>query len=582
MSNKHFINDAADLVASALRSVPVTNPALKLDEENKIVYSKHNAADTVAVVSGGGAGHEPSFVSFVGSGILRAAVSGSIFASPSVRQIYNAIIHRVNPNSGVCMIVMNYTGDVLHFGLASEKAKAAGLDVEMVVVGDDVGVGREINGKVGRRGIAGTVLVHKVAGALAAAKGSLQEVTEVARLVSSNVVSVGSSLGHVHVPGHGTAENEAALKETDVEVGMGIHNEQGFKRIPIPPLGELVSLLLKQLLDSSDKDRGYLEEVEKNEGWVLLVNNLGGVSPLEMGGVTAEIVKQLDATYGIDPKRVFSGTYMTSLNGNGFSISLLRLVDTGLGKGKSMLELLDAPCETIGWPMIVKPATWDNKVKGEVAEKIADDERIPASKLKMDTAIFSRILTAGLKKLIEAEPEITKADDIVGDGDCGLALKSGAEAVLKFIDSGKIVPDAVITVAKLAEIVEEHMDGTSGAIYSIFLNSLAKALRRSGEEKATLKTWATAAMAALVSLRRYTPAQPGDRTLVDALQPFIVALVEDKGLVAAAKAARGGADSTKGMRPQLGRSVYVNEIGDTLDPGAVGIAVLVEGFSQSM
>ncbi|KAH8148368.1 uncharacterized protein LAJ45_07469 [Morchella importuna] len=540
MSNKHFINDAADLVASALRSVPVTNPALKLDEENKIVYSKHNAADTVAIVSGGGAGHEPSFVSFVGSGILRAAVSGSIFASPSVRQIYNAIMHRVNPNNGVCMIVMNYTGDVLHFGLASEKAKAAGLDVEMVVVGDDVGVGREINGKVGRRGIAGTVLVHKVAGALAVAKGSLQEVTEVARLVSANL---------------------------------------GFKRIPIPPLGELVSLLLKQLLDSSDKDRGYLEEVEKNEGWVLLVNNLGGVSPLEMGGVTAEVVKQLDATYGIEPKRVFSGTYMTSLNGNGFSISLLRLVDTGLGKGKSMLELLDAPCETIGWPMIVKPETWDNKVKGEVAEKIADDERIPSSKLKMDTAIFSKILTAGLKNLIEAEPEITKADDIVGDGDCGLALKSGAEAVLKFIDSGKVVPDAVITVAKLAEIVEEHMDGTSGAIYSIFLNSLAKALRRSGEENATLKTWATAAMAALVSLRRYTPAQPGDRTLVDALQPFIVALAEDKGLVTAAKAAREGADSTKGMRPRLGRSVYVSEVGDTLDPGAVGIAVLVEGFA---
>lgn len=219
----------------------------------------------------------------------------------------------------------------------------------------------------------------------------------------------------------------------------------------------------------------------------------------------------------------------------------------------------------------------------------------------MDTAIFSKILTAGLKKLIEAEPEITKADDIVGDGDCGLALKSGAEAVLKFIDSGKVVPDAVITVAKLAEIVEEHMDGTSGAIYSyvhplihiylptlrstyknrIFLNSLAKALRRSGEGNATLETWATAAMAALVSLRRYTPAQPGDRTLVDALQPFIVALAEDKGLVAAAKAAREGAGSTKGMRPRLGRSVYVNEIGDTLDPGAVGIAVLVEGFALS-
>lgn len=208
-----------------------------------------------------------------------------------MRQIYNCITRRVGPNAGVLLVVMNYTGDVLHFGLASEKAKAAGIEVDMVVVGDDVGVGREKGGKVGRRGIAGTVLVQKIAGALAAAGGSLEEVARVARLVGRGLVSVGSSLAHVHVPGHG--DGGAPLGQGEIEVGMGIHNEQGFRRMKIPELGELVGLLLGQMLDMGDKDRAYLEEVETHQGWVLMVNNLGGVSPLEMGAITAEVVKQL-------------------------------------------------------------------------------------------------------------------------------------------------------------------------------------------------------------------------------------------------------------------------------------------------
>lgn len=217
----------------------------------------------------------------------------------------------------------------------------------------------------------------------------------------------------------------------------------------------------------------------------------------------------------------------------------------------------------------------------------------------VDTDIFSKILTSGLNKLIGAEQEITNADELVGDGDCGMALKQGAEAVLRFIADGKVAADAVVTVAGLAEVVEEHMGGTSGAIYSfvllplpsklpgpnkhrIFLNSLATALRETGEGTATSGTWAAASRAALVSLGKYTPAQPGDRTLVDALQPFVASLVDGKGVAAAARAARDGAESTRGMEAKLGRSVYVGEIGDTLDPGALGIAVLAEGFAEAL
>lgn len=186
---------------------------------------------------------------------------------------------------------MNYTGDVLHFGLATEKARAQGFDIEMVVVGDDVGVGRAKSGKVGRRGIAGTVLTNKIAGALAATGADLQETAALARLVASNLVSMGSSLAHVHVPG--TAFGDTGLKTGEIELGMGIHNEQGSKRMATPTLQNLVNIMLEGLLSTGDIDRSYLDPGEPAEGWVLMINNLGGVSPLEIGSICAEVLNQL-------------------------------------------------------------------------------------------------------------------------------------------------------------------------------------------------------------------------------------------------------------------------------------------------
>lgn len=169
MSSKHFINDADLLVSKSLRSLCRTNPLLDIDGQNNIVFVQSTPAPQVALISGGGSGHEPSFGGLVGPGLLSAAVAGSIFSSPSTKQVWECISRRVDAKQGVLVIVMNYTGDALHFGIAVEKAKASGIDVRMLMVGDDVGVGRSRNGRVGRRGIAGTVLVQKVAGAAAAA-----------------------------------------------------------------------------------------------------------------------------------------------------------------------------------------------------------------------------------------------------------------------------------------------------------------------------------------------------------------------------------------------------------------------------
>jgi dihydroxyacetone kinase len=425
MSARHFINDPTLLVNSALEALTITNPSVALDVENKIVYRRPGKASQVSIVSGGGSGHEPSFGAFVGDGLLAASVAGTIFASPSAEQIRKAVMGRVDTDKGVLVTVMNYTGDVLNFGMAVEKAKAAGVKAAMVVVGDDVSVGRAKAGKVGRRGIAGTVLVHKISGALAAAGASLEDVHKVAQLTADNLVSIGASLDHVHVPGRAPPDpnSKELLAPGEIEVGMGIHNEGGSGKATVE-LPELVKRMLAQLLDQRDKDRAFLN-VNSNEV-VLLVNNLGGVSVLEIGGITAEVVKQLRSSYSIKPVRILSGTYMTSLNGLGFSITLLNVVNTNLG-GPSMLQLLDAPCEATGWAAPVKKETWEEKSTETREEVIAGAEETKSSGLKIDPDASKAALVAGLEQLIAAEPYVTKCDTIVGDGDCGIGLKRGAE-----------------------------------------------------------------------------------------------------------------------------------------------------------
>jgi dihydroxyacetone kinase len=425
MSAKHFINDPTHLVNQALHALTLTNPSVALDVENKIIYKRPGKELQVSIISGGGSGHEPSFGAFVGDGLLSAAVAGTIFASPSAEQIRKAVMSRVDADKGILVTVMNYTGDVLNFGMAVEKAKAAGLNVEMLVVGDDVGVGRTQAGKVGRRGIAGTVLVHKISGALAARGASLEDVYKVAKLTADNIVSVGASLDHVHVPGRVASDSktEEGLALGEVEVGMGIHNEAGSGRAKVE-LPELVKTMLTQMLDSKDDDRAFLN-VNSNEV-VLMINNLGGVSVLELGGITAEVVDQLETSYNIKPVRILAGTYMTSLNGLGFSISILNVVNTDIG-GPSMLQLLDAPCEAAGWTAPISKETWEAKSTATRSDAASEVEETKPSGLKLDAETMKTNLTLALQRVVEAEPDVTRFDTVVGDGDCGIGLKRGAE-----------------------------------------------------------------------------------------------------------------------------------------------------------
>ncbi|OLN97927.1 Dihydroxyacetone kinase 1-like protein 1 [Colletotrichum chlorophyti] len=575
MSNNHFYDEAEDLVLDALESLVLTHSGLTLDKSKKTIWLTKNNSQHVSLLSGGGAGHEPAHAGYVGDGMLTAAVSGSIFASPSVAQILSGISRVASP-AGVLLIIKNYTGDVFHFHLAAEKAKASlGVPVEVLIVGDDVSVGRKKSGKVGRRGLAGTVLVHKILGAYKETGASLDDVLKLGKTIVDNLVTVGASLEHVHIPGR---EAAAASSEDQVELGMGIHNEPGCQVLkPRPQLPKLIDAMLTQLLDVNDSDRGYVD-FSNAEEVVLLVNNLGGVSPLEFGGITAKVVNALGAR-GLKLARVISGTYMTSLNGPGFSITLLKTTS-------DILKYIDASTDAVGWAY-----SPHNETSGDPKQRLVESaesghasDSSNKSGVQLNVDVFKKVVSEAARRLNDAEPQITAHDSQVGDGDCGVTLVRGAKAVLKYAESSSVSDDAVRTAIDLTNVIEDNMDGTSGAIYSIFFAALASELRKANAGVLDLKSWTTVAVGALEKLQQATPARQGDRTLIDALEPFVRSLQSQGNLKDAVAAARKGVEATKGMSASLGRAVYVEESawGKVPDPGAEGVLAILEGLEAAV
>ncbi|KAI0372718.1 dihydroxyacetone kinase [Pilatotrama ljubarskyi] len=596
IQSKHFLNNPETLVVDSLKGLCTLNPQLALDEENKVVYAASQDRSKVALICGGGSGHEPAHAGFVGDGILTAAVCGSIFASPNSSQVRRGI-DLVENEKGTVIIVKNYTGDILNFGLAKEQYAAQHPDkadrVKFVIVGDDVAVGKTQGKIVGRRGLAGTVLVYKIAGALAKRGASLDEVYATAEWVASRVGTIGVGLEHCHVPG--TAAGESHLGPSEIEIGMGIHNEPGHRRLtPVPALKDLLPQLVEFLTVTTDPDRSFLPF--KNDGSdrvVLLVNNLGGVSELELAGIVGEARRALEAK-GVKIERVLAGTFMTSLNMPGFSITTLLLPsasETGPSVPDSslILSLLDEPANVPGWKWAagtVPPAA-DQITSGAKRQTSAMPQGDLVSLRANDVQSFNTAVERACNALVAAEPEITRMDNVAGDGDCGLTLKAGASAVLNGVKEGRISgEDVVRSVISIAQVAEEQMGGTSGALYSIFFSALAQGLQahHSGSQTLTPALWSAALTSALAKLYTYTRARPPSRTLVDPLATFIEALAKTEGadFADAAKAAGDAALKTRDLEAKAGRSAYVE--GDRLkeervpDPGAWGVKVILEGI----
>lgn len=599
-SEKHW-KYTSDIVRASVNGVCLANPYLKYIESERVVFnSKNSESDKVSILSGGGSGHEPLHAGFVGDGLLDVAVCGSVFASPSVKQVVSGI-HAKQSKKGTIVVIKNYTGDILHFGLAAERAKAQGLDIELLIVQDDVSVGKTKNGKVGRRGLAGTVLVHKIVGAKSAidnCKASLEEVHQLGQKVIDNLVTIGASLDRVSIPTvQGVKQDEESddeeskldeLNVDEIEVGMGIHNEHGIKRLkPIPTVDELAELLLAYLLDPNDEERYYVK-FDKDDDVVLLINNLGATSNLELYAIQSIVNEKLNFIYNIKPVRIYTGTFTTSLDGPGISITLLNVTKAG---GHEVLRCLDAPTTAMAWNSTSSTTQWSESGSHIVTEPPVVNTI--HSNLTLDPSTVEKILTQGCKDVIKVEPKVTLYDTVAGDGDCGETLVAGANGIQNALkDKSLELKDAVKFFDELGDLVETAMGGTSGGLYSIFISSMATYLKKQEESQGSFeidqKAFAKTLAAGLKGLSKYTRARVGDRTLMDALIPFVETFNSTGDIDKASEAAHEGAESTRKLAAKFGRASYVGEEefrkfdseGGLPDPGAIGLAALIKGFVE--
>jgi dihydroxyacetone kinase len=589
MSKRHLFESPDGLVNKALRGIVAYNPSLNFDEANRVVYDTSYDRKKVTLISGGGSGHEPAWTGYVGENLLTASVQGDIFASPSTKQIL-AAVEAVPSDEGTILVITNYTGDCLHFGLANEKANARGHKSRMITCGDDVSVGRK-GSMVGRRGLAGQLAVLKVMGGAAGAGGSLDRVYDLGVAFSEQIVSIAATLDHCHVPGrteHGT------LAADELEIGTGPHNEPGYKKLSPPPSpAELVGQLLTYLLDVNDPERGYVK-VQPGDETVLLLSNFGGMSHLELGALVDELLEQLAATWSIEPVRVYAGFLETSLNAPAFSVSIINASAAAANCSYSLSDIkafLDVRTTT-AWESMAGSQTRRRPRKEQlVAPPKEEHKEVDAARdLKVDAAVLEKALRIACEDLIVAEPDLTKWDTIMGDGDCGETLKTGATSLLAALDAGLAKSGSVGKVLlELEDIVESKMGGTLGGILGIFFVSLRSAVEANidmaSSSEGVLKLWGAALTTALTSLRRYTPAKVGDRTVMDTLIPFAENM-SSGDFAAAVTAASNGAELTKTLKPRLGRATYVGagSEGKELppDPGAWGARVVIEGLQKGL
>lgn len=540
---KHFINARDTIVTEAIDGL-VTGAGGRLARldgfpEIKVVVRADRDPDKVAIVSGGGAGHEPAHAGFVGDGMLTAAVSGEIFASPSVAAVL-AGIRAVTGPAGCLLIVKNYTGDRLNFGLAAEQARAEGLKVEMVIVADDIALPELPQ----PRGVAGTLFIHKLAGYLSERGAGLGEIAAATRAAAADTRSLGVALSSCAIPGQ---PFEARLGEEEAELGLGIHGEPGVEKIALSEIGRIVAVM-------SDRLAATLPAGPADHA--LIINNLGAVPALEMGVIANEVLRS-----SLAPRircLVGPGSFMTALNMNGFSLSLLRLDET-------RAEALAAPVAPMAWPGVSRPAVVAPLPMAGAGRKA----EAPAS----EDPVLAALIATACKRLIAMEAELNRLDGKAGDGDTGSTAAAGARSVLAALPQLPLA-DAAAACRRIGEILSSSMGGSSGVLLSIFFTATGQKLAAGGSAVEALGE-------GLARMRFYGGAAPGDRTLIDALAPALAAL--PGGLSAAAQAAREGAEATARMgRARAGRAAYLTgtDLTGMPDAGALAVAAVMTAVAE--
>lgn len=571
---KKIINDPVDAVAEFVQGLLKQFPNTMVKLQNHNVLFKANRKAQVQLLSGGGSGHEPSHAGWIGDGMLTGAILGGIFASPSVAAVLEAVRVAAADGDAVLLVVKNYTGDRLNFGMACEKANMEGINCQMVVVADDCALERS-KGITGARGVAGTVLVHKIAGAAADKGKTLDEVCDLVKVVCSRMGTLGVALDAVTVPG-ATAVNDR-LDEKTIEIGLGIHGEAGMKQSPLLTADDIAKETLRTIQTYGREIDGEIVPMfDKGDDICLLVNNLGGTSNFEMSILANSAVKVMEGVYGCQVTRLLVGSFMTSFNMHGASLTVLNLS----GAPEGLMECLDAGTSAPAWIPVDVSAGEQRPSTTEILEAGGTETKETIVKPPLDDSWTDPqdLMTKAAIALSEAEPLLTKYDTIVGDGDCGITMKRGAEKILE----GGIPTDHPVTLfASLADAISASMGGTSGVLLELMFRKMSSTLSR--DPTIGIPELEKAFEAGVDAVSLYGGATVGARTMLDALVPAATELVKSNSLKDAASKARTGADSTATMKSaSAGRSNYLSEstLDGTPDPGAEAVALVFEALSQ--
>lgn len=566
-----LVNDPKRFAGDALRGFVAAHPEHLMDVHGGVVRSTVAEEGQVAVVLGGGSGHYPAFAGWVGPGMAHGAVCGNVFASPSVSQVYS-VVRAADNGGGVLLGFGNYAGDVLHFGQAAQRLRAEGVDVRVVAVTDDVAsAGPDQTGL--RRGIAGDLIVFKIAGAAAEAGYDLDAVERLTRRANDRTRSLGVAFAGCTLPG--ASAPLFSVADGMMAVGLGIHGEPGIRDLPLGTAADVADVLVDGLLgeEPARSAGGYAGRV------AVLLNGLGGTKYEELFVVFGRVNDRL-AQAGMTVVAPEVGEHVTSLDMVGLSLSLTFL-------DAELEELWTAPADT--------PAYRRSAPTGRARRVLADTTvSVPVApggpESRVQAARIVSLLAAMARCAADNEQLLGELDSVAGDGDHGQGMAVGTAGALqaaeRALEAGAGARTALVTAGAQWS---ESAGGTSGAIWGAALTAAGGAL--SDDRAATDPEVVAALEDAAAAVTELGGAVPGDKTMVDALVPFVETLQRsfqagarlDSAWTAAAAAATEAATATAHLTARLGRARThgTHSLGHP-DPGAVSFALLMSAIADEL
>ncbi|MCR8660235.1 dihydroxyacetone kinase subunit DhaK [Paenibacillus endoradicis] len=584
---KKIMNQPETLVREMCNGIVLAHPHLAFNSKYKIISKKQINTNKVTLISGGGSGHEPAHAGFVGKGMLDVAVCGDVFASPSQIQLYQAIRNSAS-NKGTLLVIKNYSGDIMNFKNAAHLASEDGIQVDYVIVDDDIAVEDSLY-TVGKRGVAGTVLVHKIAGAAAEAGLPLAEVKEIAQQAIANIRSIGFAFTSCTVPAKGTPTFQIA--DNEMEYGVGIHGEPGIKREAVISADQLAERTVTSLLNNLNIDNDTNEEV------VVMINGFGGTPLQELYLLNNSVSRELAGKNKIIYK-AFVGNYMTSIDMTGASVTIMKLDDT-------LKKWLAEPCNT---PALViqdefEPVPFTEVVHGETTENVVSYKNetnaayavISNNELSLNNMMY--LVDQMSEVIIENEVPFCELDAHAGDGDFGMSVAKGFKQLKS--EWKEITTNHSSNIGEFLDacsmIIMEHCGGASGPIWG---SAFRAASKYAGDKQSLSIHEVAGLMQAAVKGIQDTGersfgrgAVVGDKTLIDALVPYADTWEQcandgesiKAASLKAAEAAVQGAKQTEAIVARMGRAGTVGErsIGYP-DAGAHGLGVIFTNLAHVM